>query len=476
MNGHISACFTETTQTPTPNTVDSLAVSAFAALNWPMDHDAVRGTPDFRAPHRGTPDHFLDYVPVWQGWRARTDIFLPEDQPPIAWESQDQWLPDACKGLVLTDELRDEYAWAEVPESPLPPRLLSGYLNPGGDVLIDARGQPVRYEVLFNRQAYDYVVDKVLWSPDGLANYISLNGALEFPEGQYNFPSAEGELAGSRGAIIIKAAWKILDHNEPRDTPDRFHKAWAYVTPVVQDGVPRDGCEIVPVGLVGMHIIMKIDTIPGWLWSTFEHVALAPTWDQFGFLPGDVGANQNLGWLFFHDSRICSALERCDGFTALNEPPELTYRAGAAHPSFMPHPSRIVSQQPPGYYRENFTAECDSTENNVPPFACFNRDLQAGFEYSAVSKYVFKGAQWLDPSSTKDHGEETLIAYLEPEILANAAMESFNQATSNCYACHQYAGSPPPNGDDSPNPQHAVFDFIFSFERVQAMPTVGNLP
>lgn len=466
-NDHVSPCFPVTTQTPNADTVDRLAVSAFAALNWPMDPGAARGTPDLLAPHQGTQEAFLDYVPVWESWRATTDIFRPDGEPPVAWEAQNSWLPPACEGVTLTDAQRQDYAWANIPDSPLPPRLLSGYQNPGGEVLIDASGQPVRFEVLFNRQAYDYVVDHRLWSLRDLTEFINLNGALQFPEGHQNESPVDGGPAGSRGAIIIKAAWKILDPKEPKDNTDRFHKAWAYVTPVVRDGVPVDDCKIVPVGLVGMHIILKIDTFPSWLWSTFENTALAPNWDQLAYLPDDSAGDRDRGWLFFADSRECTAFRACQGFTAMNTPPVLTWPEGASHPSFVPNPSRIISQQPPGHYRSDFGDPCNRGDRDKPSFACLNADLQTGFANSAMQNYVFKGAQWLDGTAAEGDISNAFLGYLSPEILANAAMESFDQATSNCYACHMDAGSSfTPVDDDHPRSQDAVFDFIFSFEHI----------
>ncbi len=38
----------------------------------------------------------------------------------------------------------------------------------------------MRFEVLFNRQAYDYVVDNRLWSLPDLTAFINQHGALQF--------------------------------------------------------------------------------------------------------------------------------------------------------------------------------------------------------------------------------------------------------------------------------------------------------
>ncbi len=68
-----------------------------------------------------------------------------------------------------------------------------------------------------------------------------------------------------------------------------------------------------------------------------------------------------------------------------------------------------------------------------------------------MQNYVFKGAQWLDGTAAEGDKSNAFLGYLSPEILANAAMESFDQATSNCYACHMDAGSSfTPVDDDHP--------------------------
>jgi hypothetical protein len=81
--------------------------------------------------------------------------------------------------------------------------------------------------------------------------------------------------AGQQGAVMVKAAWKVLD-TEAGDDPSRFHTAHALVvTPATGD--QPETCERRLMGLVGLHVGTKTQASPQWLWSTFEQVDNVPT-------------------------------------------------------------------------------------------------------------------------------------------------------------------------------------------------------
>jgi len=66
------------------------------------------------------------------------------------------------------------------------------------------------------------------------------------------------------GAIEVKLAWKQLG---PGDVRDRFLRKWAEV--INPDTGKYDRREM---GLVGMHIAMRTQSSPEWIWATFEQV------------------------------------------------------------------------------------------------------------------------------------------------------------------------------------------------------------
>src|SRR5208337_4099875 len=75
------------------------------------------------------------------------------------------------------------------------------------------------------------------------------------------------------GAIEIKLAWRELGGNDDRS---RF-----YTTKVKVKTSEREPQEkTIDVGLVGMHIAMKTESSPEWIWATFEHIDNAPDNDD----------------------------------------------------------------------------------------------------------------------------------------------------------------------------------------------------
>jgi hypothetical protein len=68
------------------------------------------------------------------------------------------------------------------------------------------------------------------------------------------------------GSIMIKAAWRDMAA-VPKDQWTRYYVVEAEVfDPSTQQ------CTDTSVGLVGLHIVQKLDLFPEWVWSTFEHV------------------------------------------------------------------------------------------------------------------------------------------------------------------------------------------------------------
>lgn len=472
-NFTVRPCLPGTLSVPTLNQSDELAANAFAAVSWPGS--AVRGVPDYAAMTAGGPVP-EDHAPVWQGWRATSDIFRDDGQPPLDWDAPGQVLPSACDGVTLTPEQRRAFAWARVPESPYPPRLLQQMINPQDEMLIDRSGQPVRYEVVFNRQALEYVVGNHLWTLDGLAAAVAKRN-LSFPAGDRS--------SEKRGAMLVKAAWKILD--PATDDPRHFHKAWAYVTPLVEAGQERPGCALLPVGLVGLHVTMKLSEKNGWLWGTVEHRALAPMRSENESLfPREPPAYRTSDsqsddatddWIFYNPPGCAGGL--CSGQIGLDKPtlPADADGLPGGPIAFSPAPSRITQWNAPGAYYKNGTgrtdAECgerspyragpDATSASLD-FACINRRLWAGFEGSVLSFYQLKGSQWNRDGDT------------EPDTLANAAIESFNQEDSSCQSCHKGAGQPP-SDDPGYDPELASqFDHVFAFMHILGMTAKGTLP
>lgn len=424
INNTVNACFLGDVNTITANQADSFSAKIFAGINWPVKLDkngrAIAGVPDYRARLQG------DWTTVWETWKSTNSVFRG-DQPPLPWDSTDYPLPSACADIDVKAAM-DAVPYADQIPNSIQPRLLDEYVNPEGHALLDRNGRPIRYDVIFNKPAYDYTVDNKLWDPRGLEAYLEANGKLSLPQGHWLKPANGSQ----RGAIVLKSSWMVLDENHD---PDRFHKAWAYLTPVFENGKRAHRCTLEPVGLIGLHVVYKTDRFNKWGWGTFEHENIAPTWAEIGDTSAGVYADGTPvpQWLFYSRDH--------NGAARLNTPPK-----SAATGT----PSRIVAFYPPGYYAEPIgkaTGECSEDDQN---FWCFNARLQSGFADSAIRNYRLHGTQW---ELLNSNGR------LVPEILANATMESYSQDTSSCQTCHSYARP------DHSGAARETLDFIFSFNR-----------
>ncbi len=221
---------------------DILAWQAFLALNWPAD---ASGTPLDAKYFNNT-----EAPRIWSFWRTADSIFLPDGADPKPWS-------EGGNGQNNT-LYRAKAAWRQntTPAS----ENFEAFSGP----LVDQNGNWVRYEVLVNREEFDYLVGNKLFNLDGQVEF-----SRREKDNEVMFPVNEGTT--KHGAIEIKLAWKQLGKNDDRS---RF-----YVTKVkvaksepYKPGQTQPEMEEIEAGLVGMHISMRTESSPEWIWATFEQV------------------------------------------------------------------------------------------------------------------------------------------------------------------------------------------------------------
>jgi hypothetical protein len=241
---------------------DDFSWRAFVALNWPSNGNGPIG--------KGG-----DATPLWQSWKRDIDLLVPEGQTPLPWNAAAA-VPAGCTGGGPDTRVLRSITKGGV---------LAGFLTPGSGPLIDQNGAYARFEILVNQAMYDFIRDNSLYTKAGQKSFMP-GTALSFPRGAAN--------PGAAGAIMVKAAWKVLG---PGDDPSRFHTASAYILNEGREPV----CTLAKVGLAGLHISHKTASAPQWVWSTFEHVDNAPTKDtaragHYSFNNGkpDTAANWNV--------------------------------------------------------------------------------------------------------------------------------------------------------------------------------------
>lgn len=220
---------------------------AFVAIFWPRDKDG-KPLPKFTDPGTST----------WLGWKEAFQVYRKDGSAPNPWGS-----PRTGKGLGPIDTSFVGDAEARIMLSEATPTRFHKTKNIADEEdqafagkLFDQNGNVVVYEVLMNREEFEYLVQNKLYNINGQIEF-SKNGAIaNFPAGDY----AKNQL----GAVEIKFAWKIL---EPTDHKERYYQSKGYILDSkTNKWVKKD------LGMIGFHISQKTPTGSQWVWSTFEQI------------------------------------------------------------------------------------------------------------------------------------------------------------------------------------------------------------
>ena len=238
---------------------DVYSWNIFIALNWPPGPNG-NGDPSKKIGQDGDNDT------VWEHYRDVGDIFLPAGAKPT-WNGP-VTIPDVCKSLYKKRNLE---VVTQIGKNLLTPTVVSASSQPfNTGPLIDQKGVFTRYQILVNKTMFDYIMANSLYSKVGQKAFTP----------PVNFTSGSIDSSGKtlvEGAIMVKAAWKIIDSSEK----PRFHSedVLVYSPPSQNPNYPAK-CTMKTVGLVGLHVGHKTQSAPQWLWSTFEHVDNVPTDDE----------------------------------------------------------------------------------------------------------------------------------------------------------------------------------------------------
>ena len=241
----------------------------FVALNWPAD-------PATCAARRGST--LVDDVHsprIWETWKTEAEIFVNPRQRPAPWCSQEVPVLRMERqignlGPSLVDSFRERFNATGVDRalfqlSKFSSQELPAVFQAFGGPLVDQSGRFVRYEERVNKDEFDFIVGKDLWSKAGQARWLSRD-----PVAPIVMPAGDSrDLLGRVGAMEVKAAWKVLTAAELRG--GRFYSIKALVT-TGTDAAGKPITAVADVGMIGFHITHKSTRSPQWTWATFEHV------------------------------------------------------------------------------------------------------------------------------------------------------------------------------------------------------------
>ncbi|WLB67140.1 hypothetical protein QIH96_18930 [Bradyrhizobium japonicum] len=359
---------------------DNFSWRAFVALNWPaLDGASNRGQPD-RTKKLG------DAGPrVWETYKARYEVFAPGAPKPASWTSYDGTNP--CGGAV-TNQTKTLSAFSHFADFNQAAFTLARLANP----LIDQSRMYTRYEVRFNREQFDSIVD------DNNKWYI-----------KQNLPTSAKPGAFRDGSIELKAAWRVLKPNDGIDR-SRYYIAKAMVfDPVATTRGGSIVCNERDIALVGLHIVIKTKLRPQWIWSSFEHIDNVPP---------------------KNDEPDAKAAQVPYSFNSGSPPPGLAPTPAPKMisddnpPSDNPDPMQVVRLQP----IQPDTMQMNRAYWNLPEI-----------KGTVWANYMLIMTQWPSapgtPSPTNAGGPFPLGV---GSTLANTTMETYQQRNgSSCMECHQ---------------------------------------
>lgn len=219
---------------------------ALIAINWPLDTQgkALRNFTD-------------DGSPAWLDWKEAFQVYRKDGKKPTAWDS-----PRSDSGLGLKSSLLNDSGSRIILSSNTPTHR--GHNNVADETdqanagkLFDQNGEIVVYEVLMNKEEFDYVIENKLYNINGQLEFSKTNTEANFPKGNYE--------NGQLGATEIKLAWRILKDTDPHK--DRYFKDEGHI---INETTGQPEKEL--LGLIGFHISQKTPTGKQWVWSTFEHI------------------------------------------------------------------------------------------------------------------------------------------------------------------------------------------------------------
>lgn len=433
---------------------DQLSWNTFLALN---------------APRVGAKPSLLGDNPTqWDRWSSTVDLIQCQNDPSDCFcaegqcGSGDQYYPPACQAIPDFQNYRVLAQLSKIDDS----FLEAGRGELSNHPVIDANGKFVRYEILLNPVAYDFVTDNRLYNKAGLS---SLRQPIIFPCGDFTYQG--GDPADPRmGAMVLKAAWMEYE-DQSRATPfalGPYHTEEMLVfSPADRSVTGVASCEIKTMALIGMHIAHKTVRQPGWIWSTFEHrmnapecTSLPPQGDQEGSGPNiNCPTSVDRGYNLFAEE--CSdgaagsaACQSCNQVPVSNSPdPQQVCTSSELSGGSSDNTGWCLDLPPAAEQGKSKLCRQVPLSVGYPTAHALNQSCAAQLGRQSVwSNYQLISTQWINQGSmTCQNGvaapgrsREAILPQVfllangsEPQLrpyLANSSMESYGR--SNCIGCH----------------------------------------
>jgi hypothetical protein len=415
----------------------------FIALNSPADGTSIEHA------EAGMPTRWEEM----DNFKQLLDVMLPANLQPPKWPS-DRAGMEAERERLVPKECRELHQ--KMPKRMIVKMIEESFNEPfKTGPLIDQQGHYAIFDILMNRQMFDYIMAHHLNTKVGQMSAANSGLSVDFPPGQ----NSDSTL----GAFMLKVSWKILSADEIQ--AKNFHVVDALVLmPPSDDPKAERPCLAETLGLVGFHAVHKTASRPQWIWTSFEHVKNVPDKDE-------VAANK---------------LDGPYNFFSVNCQGECPVQNATPPRPWDPDPVLQLRFRKDDSFKSQIVRETPLTNaaKNM------NKIFQSMLQNTVWKNYMLISTQWPSEFACTQLHSESLNApapktdFLKrpdmncspaPTFLANSTLETYSQgdvplASSSCIACHgnavsfQTRPSNPKPGDVHLNQS----DFTFMLEKAQA--------
>ena len=443
------------------NSLNCFAWQEFIALNWTAS-DIDTPAPDDPMAYFGRPG---DLTPtVWETYSDIHHVFLKDGAHPPPFghfgpqsEACAAHLESGKRVLTRDSKFNVNFEFPEDVAEAFP-------FNGAPAWLADRDGNQVFYEILMNRDEYDYIVENEL--------YNAMTAYLKTAGGQHvDLP--RGKAGGAVGSIELKAAW--IEVPDPENTPK-----WG--TYKLSEAVIHDQaegtCDTAIVALAGLHIIHKTTSQPQWIWATFEHKNNAP--DQRDVDSGNFDDiyrffNPACAPIAIPKQCVGNVLGGCDSNKIPGGAPDMTSCVPNTPPGYCvssecaPSPVQVTRQFPIPNGQDNLVQDANKAAQALI--------REAAGEDSVFANYMLIDVLWSDspvdenitnrPPPTTPLSISGMRPSPTEHPISNTTMETYIQGTT-CIMCHQGAGLNQPTGFG--DTESFASDYSFSFSNAQFPP------
>jgi hypothetical protein len=413
------------------DSLNCFAWQTFIGLNLQVD-PSNPGVPDPNAKPADFGPAGTEQTGVWETYANANNVMRPKGQTPLPWGDKAA-VVSACSAAMNDQSLsgpvrvmassrigsKVNFNLSEDAAQAFP------FGNPNW--LADKNGNLVFYEILMDKDEFDYILHNKLYNLNDQKSYLEANNNLSMPLGHDNV----------LGGLEIKAAWLLV--TDPDNSKwQRFKITQAYV----YDENTRQ-CNEQTMALVGMHIIHKTASQPQWVWATFEHVDNAPD-------SADIKRDKTVDGDYTFYSNTCKVLPVPDGCKAKTvNGVAVTQTSCDANVS--PAYNLTVTDNCPAYpvrVSRDFKIK-DTTDNHI---ASLNTAVQAMIKQanpdSVFANYQLVNVLWSSaavndnvppgnpPVAPLSISGETPALTTVP--VANTMLETYAQGF-NCLSCHSFA-------------------------------------